>query len=353
MCNCNKTNVIFSQVCLLRRGRGDWFSLLCQINCNLQTLATFGCFLWMAAGLQGGVIFGGKLFLPTLALFSVAFQMSRMIQYNADKETYGYGVGQVAHEGPGAKVQKYFGHFVCLETSFFFCLATFGMPKFNAEDLVPLLTIFPAVSMAQQLLEYFQPEAAAPAVAVVPVEADAAPVQTDITDNGNATKMMENEEPAAVKEIEDKPADAAVAAPVEEITEAEPTPDGEAGGTKVEEAKPEEPAAKPSAVCLIKIAASKLVCKAAGVTCDTVTKVKAVIVDVVEKIVSLPWNYIVSMTSSVGTAFGLTYAYWSLTEDYAVLIIPVVCYLLPMAAEKALAMNWINERGYLSVMSTF
>ena len=317
----------------------------------------------MAAGLQGGVIFGGKLFLPTLALFSVAFQMSRMIQYNAEKETTGYGVRQVAQEGPGAKIQKYFGHFVCLETSLFFCLATFGVPKFNAEDLVPLLTFFPAVAMTQQLLNYFQPEAAAP------VEAAVAPAQTDITDNGNATKVAEEEEPTkeevaavkdtkeevaavkdtedkplAVKDTEDKPADA----PAEETAEAEPTPDGDAAVKKDEDAKPDEPA-KPSAVCLVKTAAAKLLCTAACLICATVNKIRAVVVDAVERILSLPWSYIVSMMSSLGTALALTYAYWILTEDYAVLIIPAVCHLLPMAAEKAQAKNWISERGYLTV----
>lgn len=308
----------------------------------------------MAAGLQGGVIFGGKLFLPTLAMFSVAFQMTRMIEYNAEKETHGYGVKQVAQEGPGAKVQKYFGHFICLETSLFFCLATFGVPKFNAEDLAPLLTFFPAVAMTQQLLNYFQPEAAA-----APVEAAVVPAQTDITDNGNATKVAEGEEPvqeeaaavieveeeaAAVKEVEEKPVETAA----EETLEAEPTPEVEAAVEKDEDAKPEE-AAKPPAVCLIKTAAAKLLCKAACLICATVTKIKAVAVEAVEKVLSLPWSYIVAMTSSVGTGLALTYAYWTLTEDYAVLIIPAVCHLLPMAAAKAQAKNWISERGYLSV----
>lgn len=83
-----------------KRKRGDWFNVFCQLNCILQVtllyfclanrgpfwkyhfviylqgLLTSGCFVWMAAGVQGGVVFGGKLFFPTVALLSMACQVS-------------------------------------------------------------------------------------------------------------------------------------------------------------------------------------------------------------------------------------------------------------------------------------
>jgi uncharacterized membrane protein YesL len=55
------------------------------VTFQIQVALTLGCFLWMAAGLQGGVVFGGKFFFPTLAIFSVGLQMVRAIQHISDK----------------------------------------------------------------------------------------------------------------------------------------------------------------------------------------------------------------------------------------------------------------------------
>jgi hypothetical protein len=60
------------------RNKSSFMSLSnTQIGVELQLMATFGCFVWLAAGLQGGVVFGGKFFFPTLALLSLAFQVTR------------------------------------------------------------------------------------------------------------------------------------------------------------------------------------------------------------------------------------------------------------------------------------
>ncbi len=64
---------------VLKRKRGDLFNQLCQINCYLKALAIVGCFLWLAAGLQGGVVFDGKLHFPSLALLSVGIQVSILL----------------------------------------------------------------------------------------------------------------------------------------------------------------------------------------------------------------------------------------------------------------------------------
>ncbi len=60
---------------VFKRQRGDLFNQLCQISCFLKFLATVGCFLWMASGLQGGIVFDGKLAFPSLALLSVGLQV--------------------------------------------------------------------------------------------------------------------------------------------------------------------------------------------------------------------------------------------------------------------------------------
>ncbi len=36
-----------------------------------EAIFSWGCFLYMAAGLQGGVVFGGKLYYPTTGLYAI------------------------------------------------------------------------------------------------------------------------------------------------------------------------------------------------------------------------------------------------------------------------------------------
>jgi len=266
---------------------------------------------------------------------SVAFQMIRIVQHHAEREIYGFGETTEAKEGKAAKVQDIFGRFVCLEMSLFFCLATFGLPKFDAENLLPLVSLFPVVAVVQQAFKYYQPEAAVPAVAVV---------QTEITDNGNATKIQEEvvaEEPANEEA-------AAPAAPVVEndIEEKKDEPEAKGDSDQVaddtkkadeDQQKPEEPA-KPSFVV-------KACERVAAIVRGTVTKSKCVTVSLTHKIASLPWDLIVSKTASIGTALALTYAYWSLTEDYCVFAIPLVCHLVPILAGKAESKNWLSRRG--------
>ena len=275
---------------LLRRGRGDWFNLLCQINCSLMQFFTLGCFFWLAGGLQGGVVFGGKFFFPTVALLSMVLQMVRMTEYCIDKEIYGYGEKQEPKEGVAAKVHRFLGKILCVGMSFFFCVATFGFPTLDGEDLLPWISVFPFVAQMQQTIVFFQPEA---------------PVQAAVTDNGSVTKIQEGttEESSVVADVPKEEAPKVEEKKEEEAKGDDSQPPAEEeSANKDEEKKPEEP---------VKPAVMSRLCEAVcGLAREISGKMTSFVSDVSDKICSLPWNYIISTTASVGTGIAVTYAYW-------------------------------------------
>lgn len=123
----------------IKRSGGNWYILHSHIAIFLAGMAWMGCFLETAAGLQGGVVFGGKLFYPSLALMALAVQACRYMLLNLEKEVYGYG--HVEAETKDNKVCKTIAAFAAImrcESVFFFALAAFGLPKFEQDtDIVP------------------------------------------------------------------------------------------------------------------------------------------------------------------------------------------------------------------------
>lgn len=312
----------------LRRRRGDWYETFCQTNSMLQALGTLGCFMWMASGLQGGVVFGGKLFFPTWALFSMALQIVRMYLNITEKELYGYGLVKEKADAKNARITSYFGQSLCFSMAFLTSIATFGIPSFEG-DLLPWVSVFPGLAMFHKSFGYFEPEARQAASAI-----------TEITDNGNATKIQE--EPEKVEESAEAPKPEAEESTKEETkpeeTKSDETPKDEEAKKEPEVVKPAPEPVKPSALCLACEGLLRLVCA-------TICKVKSCVVNVIDRVLALPWESIFTLTTSVGTSLAVTLAYWSLTEDYAVLIMPAVCHFLPYVASKAQAKGWLSERG--------
>lgn len=276
---------------LLRRGRGDGFNLLCQINCSLMQFFTLGCFFWLAAGLQGGVVFGGKFFFPTVALFSMVIQMVRMTEYCIDKEIYGYGEKQEPKEGVSAKLHSFLGRMLCVEMSLCFCVATFGLPALDGQDLLPWISVFPLIAHMQQTIAFFQPEEAPP--------------QAAATDNGSVTKIQEGtaEESVVAEDApkEESPKEEEKKEEEAKADDSQPAAEDESAN-KEEEKKSDEP---------VKPAVIPRLCEAVcGLAREIYGKMTSFVSDVSDKICSMPWNYILSTTASVGTGIAITYAYW-------------------------------------------
>lgn len=104
-------------------------------------------------GLQGGVVFGGKLFYPTLAVVALFMQSWSAIVEAIDRETYGW-----EYVDPAAKNSRVMGvigladRVVRLEYVMFFALATFGLPKLDQDtELAPWLFLLPNFALNREV----------------------------------------------------------------------------------------------------------------------------------------------------------------------------------------------------------
>ena len=88
-----------------------------------------------------------------------------------------------------------------------------------------------------------------------------------------------------------------------------------------------------------------LVCKAIGAVQCAVTKVLSIVNLVKAKILSLPWDCIISLLTTLGVTGGMTLAYWTLTEDMAVFVAPSVAILGPYVLEKLQEKQLLNVKG--------
>ena len=241
-----------------------------------------------------------------------SFVVNEIVGYVEKNEVSGTETG---------KVLGVFGRIFCLKASLAFSLAAFGMP--HEGEYLPLLSLFPLVGLVRLSLEYSKPEVAA------------------VTDNGSATKIQAEEEPAeavvadcgepvaetpaAEEEKKDEPAEEIVAEETEKPAEVQ------------EEEKPAEPV-KVSVVSKL----NKCVCCGVSSLKNLVNLVRKIVIDTLNKIVSLPWNSIIEITASIGTTVAMALAYWTLTEDNAVWLIPICTRVMPMIAAKAEAKNWVS-----------
>lgn len=208
------------------------------------------------------------------------------------------------------KVMGYFGIGSCEIMVLLFSFATFGFPSLGG-DVLPWFSLFPMLANFKRSNDYFQREALPCGkrctqlihshykvnnVSIWPGDGVA---MTDITDNGNATKITETVEP------EEKAA--AVEEAPEKTTAAEETPE------KVEEPAISPEPAKPSALCVA-------LGGVANVLSKTVLSLKAYATCLAQGVLGLPWECIFTTITSIGTSLAITFAYWTLTEDLIVVV---------------------------------
>ena len=335
--------LVSSLVAVLRRRRGNWVSQVSQIGVLLQIMASFGCFTWLAAGLQGGVVFGGKLFFPTLALFSLAFQVARALMLNTEKEMFGYVEKSHGSNEKAASTFRIMGRFVCLKAAFCFLVATFGLPREG--DYLPLVALFPFLGALRLVTEYTKPEAARAAV----------------TDNGAATAIPAEDKEEEVKEPSGTETETAVGEEKKEEEKAgeaespSEQPEPAAGEPAAEEQaveqqpQPEEPA-KVSFCQKVRNAVSSGTGKVvAGVKAAAGTSAR-ITCEGWNKVASLPWNNIAETVSALGASAALAYAYWTLTEDHLVWLMPFFNVAVPLIAAKVEGKKWL--RGQTTFLIT-
>lgn len=124
----------------------------------VQVMTSIGCFAWLAAGIQdNGDVFDGRLFYPTLALLSLAFQVTRAIMLAMEKEMFGY-VEESDSNGEAAGVFKNMGRLVCIMAAVSFLVATFGPPRKG--DTLSFVAMFPVIGALRLLTVLTKPETA-------------------------------------------------------------------------------------------------------------------------------------------------------------------------------------------------
>ena len=301
----------------------------------MQIMGSFGCFAWLAAGLQGGVVFGGKLFFPTLALFSLAFQVTRALMLNTEKEMFGYYEKSQDSNEKAASTFRLMGRFVCLKAAFCLLVATFGLPREG--DCLSLITLFPLLGAIRLVIEYTKPEAAAPAA---------------VTDNGTATLIPAEEKEAEAQEASETETEAAKPeAAVEEKKEEEKVVEAESPSDQPEEAAAEQAAdpqpEEPTKVSICQKTRNAVCCitaKVVGGVKMAVGTGARVTCEGWNKVASLPWNYIVETVAALGASVAIAYAYWTLTEDNLVWLMPFLNLAVPLIAGKVEEKNWLSPQ---------
>lgn len=317
----------------LQRAKGNRLALLSGWTFFLTSMFVLGASYELFAGVQGGVVFGGKLFYPTIALFAMSLQLTRVTIAMLDKEVYGYT--SVKAEDRVEKYDRASGMFqgaIKYEAMMCMALATFGLPKLEADtDPITWLFVFPLLAIYKDTFKYYGIAGGKPCVAA----------------NGDVVSEKK-EEPAAK---EDKKAEEP--AKKEEKAAAKKDDDKKEEGSGEEEKKAEEPAAP---------AKSSLVARAKGVACACLGtclaaygRFMAAADCALAKVAALPWDMITNVVFTVGINVTFTFTLWTLTEDCAALSTPLFTLILPkilrkyedkVGADRAVVLLAANGTGF-------
>merc|ERR1711860_407727 len=115
--------------------------------------------------------------------------------------------------------------------------------------------------------------------------------------------------------------------------------------TTEEEKKEEITTKKPNPISVALDACCGLVCKAAGMVTCLVNQVLTMINLVKDKVLSLPWACIISLSTTLGIEVGLTYGSWLLTQDEIVFAYPVINILGKFIVDKLGEKRILEAKG--------
>ena len=157
-----------------------------------------------------------------------------------------------------------------------------------------------------------------------------------------------NGEPPQV--TEEKKSDEEVAEKVEEPAKEEEEKKDEEKTTeeetKEEEKKEEVVATKgPNPISVALDACCGLVCKVVGMVTCLINQVLNMINLVKDKVLSLPWACIISLSTTLGIEVGFTYGSWLLTQDQVVYAFPVINLLGKFIVEKLGEKKVLEAKG--------
>merc|ERR550532_3912594 len=131
----------------------------------------------------------------------------------------------------------------------------------------------------------------------------------------------------------------------EKKSDEEPAKKAEEEPAKEEEKKDEVATKKPNPISVALDACCGLVCKAAGMVTCLVNQVLTMINLVKDKVLSLPWACIISLSTTLGIEVGLTYGSWLLTQDEIVFAFPVINILGKFIVDKLGEKKILEAKG--------
>ena len=303
-----------------KRAAGDKGKLLLQVLFLVQVISAFGALLFLVNGLQGGVVFGGKLFHPNLAVLAVLTHCMMTFMRGFKQDVAGVGHDKKVDNERFNSVNDMYEKFMKLEVAMYLCVATFGMPQFDLNgDPTTWLVALPLLGMIydyQSVTDALCPPEK--------TESNGAPPQ--VVEEAKADEAKKAEEPAK-KEEEKK--------------------DESKDDKKEEEAKPaaEEEVKKASVLTQAVEFVGAIYGKVVSFNCCVLSKVCGLVTLVKDKILSLPWACLVNLLTTVGVTMALTFARWTLTEDNLVFVAPAVQILGPCLLQKFQEKEWLDAKG--------
>ena len=307
---------------------------------HMQGMFAWGAFLFLINGIQGGVAFGGKLFHPSLVVVAVLLCCCQNLLKGLEKEIAGYGPDDKIADAKTNTILSVFSQAMHMEGTVALFVGVFGLPKLDLElsDPPSLLVLLPLLGLIwegqkwKDTLGKFEvvdvngtpPQVAAEAAKEAEPETEAEPA---------AEEEKKPEEPAEEPAKEE-----------EEEKKEEPAAEPEAEGEKKEEAAPEAEK-KPNPIVVAIDAIKGLISKVIGLVICAITHVLNFIVLVKDKILGLPWDCIISYTTSFGILLGTAFAFFSLTEDNLALVTPALSLLGPFLLTKMQERSWLDAKG--------
>merc|ERR1719210_287028 len=296
---------------LVRRGNDK---AMLQVVASIRGVMWGATFFHLIQGLQGGVVFGGRLHYPTLFVLGLLLRGFNLNFAGTMQEIHGYGMDDGPPDVKTKKVIGMFDHGSFLESAIAYSIATFGLPDLNCdgEDMRPWLVVAPFIGFCTMLNDWSKD---LDGVAKVDVNGDAPAVAEEAKEDAPAEKAD------APAEKADKPAD-------------EP----KATEEKKDEEKEEEPA-KISLVTRAKESVGKVMCMA----CSAVCKVHSLVMCGVGKVLALPWGCIADSFSHLGSNALVFMIFHHLTERLLCLAFPLVALVLPMVLAKAQEKEFVSK----------
>ena len=318
------------------RNKGVWQDIIVQMVNAMTGILWVGSFLHFVFGLQGGVIFGGKLFYPTLMLFALLIRGFELNFVGVMKEIHGFGADDGPKDEKTKMVLDMFTSMAPYEAAIAAAIATFGLPDLNCdgEDLRPWLVIAPCVGFCYVFNKFIEDDKALKVV-------DA---------NGTAPKVAEAVEEKKAEEPKKEEAKKA-AEPEAKKEEKKEEKTEEKKDEKAEEKAAEE-AQKVSVVTKACTCVKDGVNKVIGMVMCVLCKVYSCVKCVVDKIVGLPWPSILSNFADFGTNALVFLIFWTLTDDLASLVFPLVTVVLPYLLSKAQERELITKNTSHIILET-